>query len=82
MPTGGIADVEALHRMANPPTALTAEQQIRLACARITQEAFVGGLVKDVSKRAAFPKMVGELVAYVTTGKWPDDTNDTNGTNE
>ena len=78
--TGGIAEVEALHRMVNPPTELTAEQQIRLGCLRIASATYDAICMagREPADSEEFQAGIKDAVAYVTTGNWPD----TNGTKE
>ena len=70
-------ELSAVLRAADdPPTALTAEQQITLKCMEIVGE--------DMSPAGLSPKgeklfrdTVEYLITRVTTGNWPDDTNGT-----
>ena len=58
----------------NPSTALTAEQQIRLSCTQMQVQSCARQLAagsKPVSNNE-WKTAVDSLVAYVTTGNWPD----------
>ena len=67
---------------ARPPTALTSEQHIRWACLRIGEAAIAEAARSDNPNRGLSRDqtyaVIDGMVAYVTTGNWPD----TNGTKE